>query len=311
MSSRPVGSTVTSEEGKLALRDAAVIVVNFGSSDLLAENLDSLPVNDGLQVVVVDNLTGTAEQARIVELAAANHWRSLLVDHNSGFGAGVNAGIRLAVAHGCTRFLVVNPDAVVPEAAVRELLAASARDAQGLISPRIVDGGGAVWFDGACLDLGDGRTGRSGAFANGVEWVSGACFAATTEMWDRVGGFDEEFFLYWEDVDLSWRWTRCGGSLSVLGETTVRHDVGGTQNGVAGAKSSTYVHFNCRNRLLFAGRHLDRVSVRAWRRSSLRYAWEVVRRGGGKRGLLRRPSLIWAAITGTIAGWRLTREHLA
>ena len=85
-------------------------------------------------------------------------------------------------------------------------------------------------------------------------WQTGACFLATIAMWDVVGGFDDDYFMYWEDIDLSWRWREAGGALLLRADATAVHDAGGTQSGAG--KSSLYVYFNCRNRLLFARKRL-------------------------------------------------------
>ena len=52
----------------------------------------------------------------------------------------------------------------------------------------------------------------------------------------ELGGFDDEYFLYWEDVDLSYRCTRAGGALLVRQDLEVLHDVGGTQEPTAGSR---------------------------------------------------------------------------
>ena len=120
------------------------------------------------------------------------------------------------------------------------------------------------------------------------------------ELWQRLGGFDDAYFLYWEDVDLSWRCREVGGRLGVRTDLSVVHSVGGTQRDVG--KSPIYVYYNCRNRMVFAAKHLPRRTVVDWLVRSPGYAWRVVQRGG-LRDLARRPfPLIWAAFRGTAAG---------
>jgi len=124
------------------------------------------------------------------------------------------------------------------------------------------------------------------------------------DLWRTLGGFDARYFLYWEDVDLSWRARRAGADLAVVKDVTVFHDVGGTQkHGQDGsAKSPVYVYYNCRNRLVFAAQHLGRLDRTRWLLTSPRYAWAVLQRGG-RRALARSPlRLIWAAVGGTVAG---------
>ena len=92
----------------------------------------------------------------------------------------------------------------------------------------------------------------------------------------------------------------------------VLHDVGGTQEPTAGsrAKSSTYYYYNCRNRLLFAARHLGRRDVGRWLVSQPAYAWSVLMRGG-RRQLLRPWQPVSAAVRGSFSGaWFAVRSLL-
>lgn len=85
------------------------------------------------------------------------------------------------------------------------------------------------------------------------------------------------------------------------------HSVGGTQQ--SGGKSPTYVYYNCRNRLLFAGTHLSRHDRRSWAVLSPKYAWAVMGRGG-RRALARRAvPLFVAAVRGTMAGFLIAHRN--
>ncbi len=77
--------------------------------------------------------------------------------------------------------------------------------------------------------------------------------AFTISLYELVGGYDESYFLYWEDVDFSVRASHVGAHLQVLTDVTAIHDEGGTQETTKGrAKSLLYYRYNTRNRLLFA-----------------------------------------------------------
>jgi hypothetical protein len=80
----------------------------------------------------------------------------------------------------------------------------------------------------------------------------------------------------------------------------------------AGAgKSPLYCYQNCRNRLLFAARHLGARDALRWVVLAPRYAERVVRRGRGRRELLGRPDIVWAAARGTAAGIALVLRALS
>ena len=288
-----------------------MVVVNYGSSALLPRTL--APVSAAVPeagIVVVDNFSTDGELAALRSLAAAHGWEVVASDENLGFGAGMNAGVARARELGARRFLLLNPDATIDRASVEALAARSAAEPMTLLSPVVRRSDGSPWSLGADVYLKDGRI-RSAARRGTVPgermpWLSGACLLVSDELWDAVGGFAGEYFLYWEDVDLSVRVARAGGALAVVAEATAVHDEGGTQ-GTDGShsgsrKSATYYYYNIRNRLLFAARNLPPDTVRAWRRSTVPVAWEVLLQGGRRQFL--------TSTEAVRAGWRGARDGL-
>jgi len=292
--------------------DLGVVVVNYGSPGLLELNLvDLARALPGERVVIVDNFCDLADRAATTALCRREGWTLLAPGLNLGFGAGMNAGARLLIARGCRRLLLLNPDARIDEAGVLALAEGCAEDPQRILSPQIERPDGSLWFGGGTVQIGRGRTStRSGADSSApYGWLSGACLMIHASLWCWLGGFDERYFLYWEDVDLSWRCVAAGGSLVVRDDVTVVHSVGGTQSG--SGKSALYVYSNCRNRLVFAARHLSRGQLVRWLLLSPGYAVQVLQRGG-RRDLARHAGpLVLAAARGTGAGALLAVRSLA
>lgn len=298
-----------------AFADAAVVVVNYGSSALLAEHLTKLTRHaPGLVTVVVDNPTTAEEREQLHTLAAAEGWYLVEPSENIGFGAGVNAGIDLAAESGATRFIILNPDAELLPDAAAALFAACAAAPSTLVAPRILRPDGSLWFAGSDLYLDDGRI-RSRrrrlpevALDRIEPWLTGACLAIELSLWREIGGFSDEYFLYWEDVDLSHKVVAAGGELLVLDEVTAIHAEGGTQ--AAGqteagqAKSATYYYYNIRNRLVFAALRLSAQDETAWRRSTLAVSREILLQGG-RRQFLTNPGTLWTAVRAIRDGRRL------
>ncbi len=295
----------------------AVVVVNYGSSSLLRANL--VPLADAMpeaRFVVVDNFSDAGERAAVVALGAERGWVIVTPEGNLGFGLGMNAGVDAARAAGASSFLLLNPDATIARDAVETLAAAVAAEPLALLAPRILRPDGSVWFDGSDLDLGDGRitATRKRAVADDPrleQWLSGACLMVSAELWDRIGGFGDGYFLYWEDVELSYRARRAGASVRVVDAAVAVHAEGGTQGdgleSAGAAKSEGYYYFNIRNRLVFASRNLDAATVRRWRRASLPIAWEVLLQGG-RRQFAHPVAPLRAAFTGVRDGLRASRK---
>lgn len=292
----------------------AVVVVSYASSALLTASLGPL-TDAGFLGIVVDNYSSVAEQDRVGDLAVEHGWAALWQD-NTGFGEAVNSGVALARELGCDRFVVLNPDAELDPDSAR-LLLATADTAGTLAAPRIERPDGSVWFAGALLDLRDGRTrSRSRSPQDEVPWLTGACLAFTQATWQQVGGFADDYFLYWEDVDLSYRLSQAGGKLVVVAEAHCVHAEGGTQTQGGAqrrgqAKSPLYYRYNIANRLVFCARNLDTAAWRRWIMATPQVSWEILLQGG-RRQLLASPKPLWAAAvgmaTGLVKGWRIRRR---
>jgi GT2 family glycosyltransferase len=289
-------------------RALAIVVVNYGSSALLEQNL--VPTSRALHdaaVYIVDNFTTDEEARRVGELAEREGWIALLQNGNLGFGGGVNRGVEAARADGRTLFLLLYPDASIGAEATHRLLDEVDVDEPVVAAPLVEDGAGRVWSAGHVLDLRDGAThGRAWAQrhpdADVRRWLTGAALMINDAAWTSVDGFDEAYFLYWEDVDFSLRIEDAGGRLVLVEQAKAIHDEGGTQ-GIGDpdvhAKSPLYYYYNIRNRMLLAQKLLDAETVRRWDAGSVTAAREVLLRGG-KRQLLRP----WRPLSAVWRGWR-------
>jgi N-acetylglucosaminyl-diphospho-decaprenol L-rhamnosyltransferase len=224
--------------------ELSIVVVSYNTSQYLETCLRSV-VDRGYELIVVDNGSpdGSAELVRESFPQAA----LLALSENLGFGAGANRGIEASSG----RFvLVLNPDAWPrDEASIPTLLAyAEARADVGVVGPRLVDLQGREqislvglptrWWTGARA-ISARRPGRldrallrrprpRGAF------VVGAALLLRREALEQVGGFDPDFFMFGEEVDLCRRMQRAGWRIDVCAEATFVH-VGGAATRSEGA----------------------------------------------------------------------------
>lgn len=284
----------------------ALLIVNYGSHALIEENLTRTRLPDGAVVVIVDNYSDAGELESLRAVADRHDWLVVASPRNLGFGGGMNLAAEHARRLGATRFIALNPDASLGPGAAAALFEQVRADPRRVVAPLVLRPDGQHFASRMELDLARGAIRRAlpgRRYDRSALWLSGACFAIDAELFDRVGGFDDDYFLYWEDVDLSIRLADAGAMLGV--DETIRaiHDPGGTQPTAHGAKSAGYYYYNVRNRLVFAARHLDARDRRRWWRHTPSETWRVLSRGG-RRHLLHPRRSVLPALRGVVDGLR-------
>jgi GT2 family glycosyltransferase len=192
-------------------RQTSVVVVAYESGDFLRDCIASiLQTHPEVEIVVVDNAStdGSVEHVR----ADFPTVQIVRCERNGGFGAGNNRGV--AASRGA--YLVfLNPDAVVVSGWLEVLVRPLVEDATiGFVTPKVLLRGDVERINVAGLDVhlsgismcrGLGLDRTALAEVQEVAAISGVATAVRREVFEAVGGFDEEFFLYVEDVDISVR----------------------------------------------------------------------------------------------------------
>lgn len=247
------------------------IVVGFRSQAVIAECINALLAVPELRVFVWDNSPDTATRS-VIEKIASGRVAVLSDGLNHGFGGGVNRAVAAARAATADdiNLLVVNPDCVVTPRVVERLNTRVNADDVGMVAPRMRYPDGRLGFAGGPwpsllkevaaatrLDdllptglrnkiiAGGGRVlGKRNTLADSlregpeleVDWVSGFCFAIRYELFSDVGGFDEDYFLYYEDVDLARRVNARGYRNIVLRDIDALHYESTSTRGVGKSK---------------------------------------------------------------------------
>jgi N-acetylglucosaminyl-diphospho-decaprenol L-rhamnosyltransferase len=222
--------------------EVGAVVVDYDAGDLLADCLTSLVAEGVGEIVVVEN--GDVAPARAA-LARAGHGAVPLIDtgRNLGYGAGANRGIAALAPR--PYVLVCNPDLRVHAGAVAGLVEAlEAHPAWAVVGPRILtpsgqaypsarrfpsvtDAAGHALLDQVWKDNPFTRRYRAGGWTSlettTTDWVSGACFLARRSALEELGGFDEAYFMFAEEMDLCWRAHEAGWLVGYVPGAEVTH----------------------------------------------------------------------------------------
>jgi N-acetylglucosaminyl-diphospho-decaprenol L-rhamnosyltransferase len=237
----------------------AAVIVNFGTSHLVQE-IDAI---GDVPVIVVDNFTTEAEQRRIGGICLDRGWELISLPLNVGFGAGSNAGVKRVIERGFEHVLLLNPDARISCESVARLVDTLVATGAGAVVPSVILPDGRRWFTGFRLDRIVLRASHHDglAIARGEPlWMTAACLVVPTRVYEEVGGFDEQYFLYWEDVDFTYSIRELGYSLIVDWSVQSVHAVGGSQvaSSRLGSKSTSFAYYSARNRMIFSRKHFSR-----------------------------------------------------
>jgi GT2 family glycosyltransferase len=197
-----------------ALPALAVVVPTFDGREVLTDCLASLEAaryeRARLRVLIVDNgsADGTPEHVR----RRYPHAQVLELPRNQGFAAACNAGVR--AAEGADTVVFLNNDMRVAPDFLIELVSPIARgECAATVAQRLswdgerLDGAGVgATFAGIAIQPGYGAPpGPEHAIPRRTLFPCGGAMAISRDTFLAVGGFDEEFFAYYEDLDLGWR----------------------------------------------------------------------------------------------------------
>ena len=230
---------------------AAVVVTFSASADVLDRCLRALRDVGGIDRVIVVDTGGRAEIAPdLTELAEVHRIA------NNGYGAAANRGFQ--IAGGATWLALLNDDVVVQPGWLTPLVAALDQDGVGAVQPvlvstdhsRVTSAGVQLDRFGAGSDIDDGASTPAASPPQALAIFNGGTVLLDPAFLSATGGFDERYFLYYEDVDLAMRGAQLGWEFRLVAESTVEHQRGTTTSTLG---EQTLFHQE-RNRLWAAAR---------------------------------------------------------
>jgi GT2 family glycosyltransferase len=275
----------------------SVVIVNHNAGDALPRCLSALRRQTlRHEVLVVDNASCDSSSREAFESFPETTF--LPLRHNVGFSRAVNLGARRLTADGV--MVTLNPDTIPDDHFLESLVdplltnpevAATAGTLVFTSAPDVIASAGVcVHRNGVALDYRLGERLDRDSPAEPVFGVSGGAAAYRTSAFRTVGGFAEPFFLYLEDVDLSWRMRLQGWNAVSVPSAVARHDYSAT----SGEGSDLKRRLLARNRIWTLARCLPELIWARDRRQIL--AFDVL---AMLHGLMR---LDGATIRGRIEG---------
>lgn len=256
-----------------------IVIVNYRTADMVIDCLHSLSTQveylAGGRTVVVDNASGDGSAEKLdtaIEREGWSSWAMVVpLDRNGGFSFGNNAGIRMALSapRPAANFMLLNPDTVIRPGAVKALVHfMEAHPDAGIAGSQLENPDGGVDFSAHTFPspLGELNAGaRLGVLsrllrryavtpparrnrAHVCDWVSGASMMIRGQVLADVGWMDEDFFLYFEEIDFCRRAQLAGWKCWFVPDSRVVHLEGASTGIRASSKRRARYWYESRRR---------------------------------------------------------------
>ncbi len=222
---------------------ACVVIVNYNGREYVRDAIDSaLRQTVKTRVVVVDNASSDGSPDLLALIPGIELIRN---SSNEGFGAAVNRG----ACYAATPFLAfLNPDAVADDNWI-EVLTSWMDENRVDVACSVIRQNDSYYFTrGLWVRWLGGATDLTLPSTEATDWVNGCAMIIRRHLFERLGGFDEGFFLYGEDVDLSLRARALGFRAGVFQTALASHDRHGRSSDLFATRKYV-IAFESRGRL--------------------------------------------------------------
>lgn len=241
-----------------------IIILNWNGFDDTSELLESLLKisYSNYSIVIVDNNSANDEADRLEKIYKGKA-HIIKCKENLGFAGGNNVGIQYALEKEADYILLLNNDTKVSSDFLEILVRKYQTSEQaGIVAPRInyFEEQKKIWSDGGYISQ---LRGSGFAYSDKLEtevdssdktvtFVSGCCMLISKEVLQKIGSFDEKYFLYIEDTDLCQRTIKAGYKILVSHQSKIFHKV---SSSTKNRNRALPLYYTTRNRLFFAKKH--------------------------------------------------------
>lgn len=274
------------------MKKIVIVTVNYNTAkdtELFLESVKKLHISDfSFETIIVDN--GSTHKFVLPE--KNNNVSLISLMQNTGFTGGYNVGIKTALKNGADAILIINNDTLLDSDLLINLeKALYEKENIGLTVPKIYfakghefhknrykkdELGKVIWYAGGTMDWDNILSVHRGVdevdhgqydTIEPTDFASGCCMLIKREVFEKMGVFDERYFLYYEDADLCMRIKQADYLLYYVPQAVVYH-INASSSG--GAGNSLQDYYLTRNQMLFGIRYAQFRSKLALYRQSLR-----------------------------------------
>lgn len=269
-----------------------LVTVNYNTEEdtlNLLKSLDSVKIGPlNFDIIIVDN---GSSKAFVLPKNSADNITLIRSEINTGFSGGYNMGIKEALKNGASYVLAVNNDTIVDSDMIKELLKVLDSDPKiGMVVPKIYfakghefhkdrykkeELGKVFWYAGGNTDWANIKSIHRGVDEvdtgqydqiQETDFATGCCIMLKREVLEKVGLFDDKYFLYYEDADLNERIKKAGYKIYYVPSAVLIH-VNAASSG--GPGNTLHDYFITRNQMLFGMKYAPFRSKVALIRQSL------------------------------------------
>jgi GT2 family glycosyltransferase len=235
----------------------SVLILQYNNSDKTIKCLESLAVlrYQNFSVTVIDNASAEHEIQAVEEFIGGRvnssiHFQLIRNQENLGYAGGNNVGITHAVANGTDYVLILNNDTVVKEEFLDTMIETAQEKKLDIVGAATQEDGGIAYHGEINWLRPELRHSTVPILYNKTRdiYIPGSALLVRSDVFKKIGLFDERYFLYFEDADFSMRAHKAGLQLGLLTAPLISHAVSSTTRSL-GASALLYYHY--RNAHLF------------------------------------------------------------
>lgn len=243
------------------MKKVAIILVNYNGVRDTIDCITSIEQCkfETYEIIVIDNCSIDSSYEELVKEKNNHNFTLIKADENKGFSAGNNIGIKYAIENLADYILLLNNDTVVQDDFIERLIDGfEYSDKCGATIGKILfySNPDVIWYAGGSLNK---RTARTEHFDYGkndnpndsemkkISFATGCCVCLKREVVEQIGMMDEDFFLYEEDAEYSYRITSAGYDIVYNPNSVIYHKVSAS----TGNGSPLSQYYTVRNKYLF------------------------------------------------------------